>query len=203
MASSTARITSLDHLVLTVANVDATVAWYAKHLGMKHEAFVSPKDPSVTRHALLFGSQKINLHKAGAEFEPKAGRVMPGSGDLCFLSETRVEDVLQGLRKEGVEVLEEGKIVDRTGARGQLRSVYVRDPDGNLIEFVLGSCILEDWANDLPESQTMLRLRIWVSTADKKLEGGHVISLKPLQVQWRDNVNIIDIRLCSHFGSTA
>jgi len=101
---------------------------------MKHEAFVSPKDPSVTRHALLFGSQKINLHKRGAEFEPKAQNVQSGSGDLCFVTETPVEEVLEGFKAKGIEVLEGGKVVDRTGAVGDLRSVYVRDPDGNLVE---------------------------------------------------------------------
>lgn len=207
MASSTARITSLDHLVLTVANIDATVAWYGKHLGMKHEAFVSPKDPSVTRHALLFGSQKINLHKAGAEFEPKAGRVMPGSGDLCFLSETKVEDVLQGLQKEGVDVLEEGKIVDRTGARGQLRSVYVRDPDGNLIELVLDLYISGAVsANALLGSQTIHRPRLQVrrhNTASKKLEGPNFSNLETMKAIARNNFDSIDIRLCSHLGTTA
>lgn len=101
---------------------------------MTHEAFVSPKDPTVTRHALLFGSQKINLHQRGKEFEPKAQNVQPGSGDLCFLTDKKVDDVLEAFQTKGVEVLEGGQVVDRKGAAGALRSVYVRDPDGNLVE---------------------------------------------------------------------
>ena len=134
MFQPTSTVKALDHIVLTVASIPTTVSFYEKHLGMKHEAFSSPKEPSVVRHALLFGSQKINLHKSGAEFEPKAQTVQPGSGDLCFVTETPVEQVLEGFKQQGVEVLEGGKVVDRTGAVGALRSVYVRDPDGNLIE---------------------------------------------------------------------
>lgn len=101
---------------------------------MTHEAFSSPKDPSVERHSLKFGSQKINLHKSGAEFEPKAGSVMSGSGDLCFLIEEKVDDVLGTLKAKRVGVLEGGKVVERVGARGTLRSIYIRDPDSNLVE---------------------------------------------------------------------
>lgn len=140
MTAPIAQVKSLDHIVLTVSDINTTVDWYTAHLGMKHESFTSPKDPSVTRHSLLFGSQKINLHKSGAEFEPKAAYVMPGSGDLCFLSETSVDDVLRALQGKGVEVLEGGEVVDRKGARGMLRSVYIRDPDGNLVECVLPQC---------------------------------------------------------------
>lgn len=134
MAVPTSVVKSLDHVVLTVADIDKTVAFYQQHLGMKHEAFSSPKDPGVVRHALLFGSQKINLHKRGAEFEPKAQTVQPGSGDLCFITETPVDDVLAAFKRHDVDVLEDGQVVDRKGAVGDLRSVYVRDPDGNLIE---------------------------------------------------------------------
>lgn len=131
---ATSVVKSLDHLVLTVQDIDATVKFYEEHLGMTHEAFVSPKDPTVTRHALLFGSQKINLHQRGKEFEPKAQNVQPGSGDLCFLTDKKVDDVLEAFQTKGVEVLEGGQVVDRKGAAGALRSVYVRDPDGNLVE---------------------------------------------------------------------
>jgi catechol 2,3-dioxygenase-like lactoylglutathione lyase family enzyme len=132
--ASVASVKSLDHLVLTVKDIDATIKFYHDVLGMQHTAFVSPKDPSTTRHALKFGAQKVNLHQSGKEFEPKAQNVQPGSGDLCFLVENEVDDVLSGLKKRGIEVLEGGKVVERIGAQGRLRSVYVRDPDGNLIE---------------------------------------------------------------------
>lgn len=98
------QVHALDHVVLTVKDIDATVAFYTKHLGMKHESFASPKDLSVQRHALLFGQQKINLHLSGKEFEPKAGIVQPGSADLCFLTETPVDDVLGTLQSAGIEV---------------------------------------------------------------------------------------------------
>ncbi|KAL2822813.1 Glyoxalase/Bleomycin resistance protein/Dihydroxybiphenyl dioxygenase [Aspergillus cavernicola] len=127
-------IKSLDHLVLTVRSIPKSVTFYTTHLGMRHEVFSSPLNPTVTRHALLFGTQKINLHEAGKEFEPKAQNVKPGSADLCFLSDGRVEGMLDYFKKAEIEVLEGGKIVERTGAVGRIRSVYVRDPDGNLIE---------------------------------------------------------------------
>jgi len=131
MSSTIAKAASLDHLVLTVKDLDATVKFYGKVLGMGHTSFTSK---NTERHALTFGLQKINLHISGKEFEPKAQNVQPGSGDLCFLVEDPVDEVLTRLQAEGIEVLEGGEVVNRTGARGKLRSVYVRDPDGNLIE---------------------------------------------------------------------
>lgn len=127
-------VKSMDHVVLTVKDLDATVNFYTKYLGMKHEAFRSQKDTSVERHSLKFGHQKINLHISGKEFEPKAGKVQPGSGDLCFITDTPVSQVLADFQSAGIEVIEGGQIVDRTGAVGNLKSVYVRDPDDNLIE---------------------------------------------------------------------
>lgn len=132
--SQVATVKSLDHLVLTVKDLDASVNFYEKVLGMQHTSFTSG---GFHRHALTFGSQKINLHVSGREFDPKAMHVQPGSGDLCFLVEDKVEDVLSRLNIQGIEVLEGGKVVDRTGARGKIRSVYLRDPDGNLIECVI------------------------------------------------------------------
>jgi catechol 2,3-dioxygenase-like lactoylglutathione lyase family enzyme len=129
MAASTAK--SLDHLVLTVKDIPATIKWYEEMLNMSHTSFTSG---GVERHALKFGDQKINLHQSGKEFEPKAQTVQPGSGDICFLVEDRVDDVLARLQSKSIQILEGETVVERTGARGRLRSVYVRDPDGNLIE---------------------------------------------------------------------
>lgn len=132
--SPVAKAKSLDHFVLTVKDIDATIQFYEDVLGMQHTSFPAATDPSITRHALNFGSQKINLHQSGKEFEPKAQNVQPGSGDLCFLVEDNVEDVLGRLKEKGIHILEGGEVVGRTGAQGKLRSVYVRDPDGNLVE---------------------------------------------------------------------
>ncbi|EXJ64497.1 biphenyl-2,3-diol 1,2-dioxygenase [Cladophialophora yegresii CBS 114405] len=131
---SICKAKSLDHFVLTVRDIAATIQFYGEVLGMQHASFAAPTDPNITRHALRFGSQKINLHQSGKEFEPKAQNVQPGSGDLCFLVEDNVEEVLKSLQGLGIDVLEGGKVVERTGAQGKLRSVYVRDPDGNLVE---------------------------------------------------------------------
>jgi catechol 2,3-dioxygenase-like lactoylglutathione lyase family enzyme len=120
------EIDRLDHLVLTVADVDATVDFYERVLGMTPVTF------GAGRRALAFGEQKINLHQAGAEFEPKALRPTPGSADLCLVTRADLDDVERRLREVGVEI-EEGP-VDRTGALGPIRSVYFRDPDLNLLE---------------------------------------------------------------------
>ncbi|KAM3453542.1 hypothetical protein MY4038_008619 [Beauveria bassiana] len=134
----TATVKTLDHLVLTCSDVAATVAFYTTHLGMRATEFVSPKDADgAVRRALHFGTQKINLHQRGAEFEPKAQTALPGTADLCFevADEVRLEDVQTRLKADGgVRLEEEGEIVYRTGAKGRMRSLYVRDPDGNLIE---------------------------------------------------------------------
>lgn len=129
--SSIARTKSIDHMVLTVKDLDATVKFYESVLGMKYASFSSGGQE---RHALAFGQQKINLHVSGKEFEPKAQNVQPGSGDLCFLVEDDVEDVAKKLHENKIEVLEGGGVVGRTGAKSKLRSVYIRDPDGNLVE---------------------------------------------------------------------
>ncbi|MGC9371472.1 MAG: VOC family protein [Paracoccaceae bacterium] len=123
-------VTALDHLVLTVSDQDRSVEFYTKVLGMEAEAF-HPADGS-TRMALKFGSQKINLHVAGREFDPKAREPMPGSADLCFLSDVPIAGLLAHFEKANVRV-EEGPVA-RTGATGPITSVYIRDPDGNLIE---------------------------------------------------------------------
>ncbi|MGO7214884.1 VOC family protein [Rhizobium ruizarguesonis] len=120
------RIDRLDHLVLTVVDIAITCDFYSRILGMSVETFAEG------RKALKFGRQKINLHQAGHEFDPKATHPTPGSGDLCFIAETPLADVIADLQAAGVAI-EEGP-VERTGATGRLRSVYFRDPDGNLIE---------------------------------------------------------------------
>lgn len=131
-----AVVKSLDHLVITCSDVAKTIEWYTKYLGMRSESFSSSAEPSVQRHALKFGDQKINLHQQHKEFEPKAKTALPGTADLCFLLQdgSDLEAVLKGFKSSGIEVLEGGQIVDRTGAKGPFRSIYVRDPDGNLIE---------------------------------------------------------------------
>ncbi|MDD9728952.1 VOC family protein [Mameliella sp. AT18] len=123
-------VQSLDHLVLTVADPAATRQFYETVLGMQAERF-TPADGS-TRWALKFGRQKINLHTAGQEFDPKARRPGPGTADLCFLSETPLAEWQTHLAAQGVTI-EEGPL-PRTGASGPIRSIYIRDPDGNLIE---------------------------------------------------------------------
>jgi catechol 2,3-dioxygenase-like lactoylglutathione lyase family enzyme len=124
------KLASLDHLVLTVADVAATVDFYERVLGMLAETF-RPADGS-ERRALKFGAQKINLHPMGGEFEPKAMTPMAGSPDLCFLTEAPLADWQEHLSAEGVAV--EAGPVRRTGATGPILSLYIRDPDGNLIE---------------------------------------------------------------------
>lgn len=120
------KISALDHLVLTVADIDATIGFYTSVLGMDAITFAEG------RKALRFGGQKINLHQSGAEFEPKAAACMPGSADLCFLLEGTLEEAMRHLEQCGVAI-EEGPVA-RTGAQGSLKSIYIRDPDGNLLE---------------------------------------------------------------------
>ena len=120
------NIKQLDHLVLTVKDIDATCRFYADHLWMEVITFGN------NRKALRFGDQKINLHQLGDEFEPKAAKPTSGSADLCFLSDTPLEDIKAELQQAGLEILEGP--VQRTGARGPINSIYLRDPDDNLIE---------------------------------------------------------------------
>lgn len=123
-------VSSLDHLVLTVADTETTLRFYTEVLGMRAETF-RPADGS-TRHALKFGRQKINLHPAQAPFDPKAAHPAPGTADLCFLTDTPLDEWERHLTAQGIAV-EEGP-VPRTGATGPILSLYLRDPDGNLIE---------------------------------------------------------------------
>lgn len=119
-------IASLDHLVLTVADIPTTLAFYGDVLGMRSVTFAGG------RHALAFGAQKINLHQKGHEFEPKARHPTPGSADLCFVAAIGLDAVQARLRAKGVDIVE-GPVA-RTGAVGPILSVYIRDPDHNLIE---------------------------------------------------------------------
>lgn len=118
-------VNRIDHLVLTVKDINKTVEFYTK-LGMKKEVFKQ------NRIALVFNNQKINLHLLGNEFEPKAQNVKAGSADICFIVDNDINNLIKELDKVGI-VVEEG-VVNRTGAIGNIRSIYVRDPDNNLIE---------------------------------------------------------------------
>lgn len=120
------RIARIDHLVLTVASIEATCAFYSDVLGMEVVIFAGG------RRALSFGAQKINLHEVGREFEPKAARPTAGSGDFCLIADTPLDEVIAELKARGITI-EEGP-VSRTGATGPIRSVYFRDPDDNLVE---------------------------------------------------------------------
>jgi catechol 2,3-dioxygenase-like lactoylglutathione lyase family enzyme len=123
-------LTSLDHLVLTVRDLETTIAFYTDVLNMVVERF-RPAD-GTERWALTFGHQKINLHELGSEFEPNAAFATAGSADLCFLTQTPLSDWQAHLKSKDVHV-EEGP-VPRTGATGPILSIYIRDPDRNLIE---------------------------------------------------------------------
>ena len=120
------KIDRIDHIVLTVHDLERTIAFYSRVLGMEPVTFAGG------RRGLAFGRQKLNLHQAGREFEPKALNPAPGAIDLCFISETPLADVIERLKGEGVVIIEGP--VDKTGALGPMKSVYFRDPDGNLIE---------------------------------------------------------------------
>lgn len=120
------KISHLDHLVLTVASIENTCNFYQTALGFKVITFKGD------RKALKFGNQKINLHQQGNEFKPKALQPTPGSADLCFISDTPISEVVAHLNQLNIQI-EEGP-VERTGAMHPILSVYIRDPDQNLIE---------------------------------------------------------------------
>lgn len=116
----------IDHLVLTVFDIDRTLDFYRRVLGMEPITFAGG------RRGLAFGRQKLNLHQAGREFEPKALKPTPGSIDLCFITETALGEVIAHLKSCGVAIAQGP--VQKTGALGPMMSVYFRDPDGNLVE---------------------------------------------------------------------
>ena len=119
-------IDRIDHIVMTVRSIDATCTFYERALGMQRVTFAGG------RYALVFGRQKINLHEAGREFEPKAHVATPGTLDLCLITTTPLADVIEHLARCEIAIIEGP--VSKTGATGPIRSVYFRDPDHNLIE---------------------------------------------------------------------
>jgi catechol 2,3-dioxygenase-like lactoylglutathione lyase family enzyme len=119
-------IDHLDHIVLTTARTEQCIDFYTRVLGMKFERF------GQGRMALKFGVQKINLHEKGREFEPRAALAAPGTLDICFIASLPLDDVIARLAACNVPIIE-GPVM-KTGAQGPIRSVYVRDPDGNLVE---------------------------------------------------------------------
>ena len=120
------QIDRLDHLVLTVQDIQTTCEFYSKILGMEVVTFGD------NRKALQFGNQKLNLHQVGNEFEPKAKHPTSGAADLCLITTIPLEQVMTHLRSHNIEI--ETEIVPRTGAIGLIRSIYIRDPDENLLE---------------------------------------------------------------------
>jgi catechol 2,3-dioxygenase-like lactoylglutathione lyase family enzyme len=124
------RVNALDHLVLTVANIPDTCRFYQDVLGMQAEAFTVAD--GTRRWALEFGRQKINLHEVGSEFDPKSAHPTAGSADLCFLTSTPLENWIKHFSVHDIAILQ-GPI-PRTGATGPIHSIYIRDPDENLIE---------------------------------------------------------------------
>lgn len=124
-------IAAIDHIVLTTAQLDDCIAFYCDALGMTLERFIGGTPP-VERLALRFGRQKINIHVQGKEFEPKAHLPTPGSLDLCFIADMPLAEVIHQLHARQIAIVE-GPVL-RTGATGKINSVYVRDPDHNLIE---------------------------------------------------------------------
>jgi len=119
-------INDLDHFVLTVKNIHATIRFYTSVLGMEQVSFAE------NRQALQFGNRKINLHQQGDEIEPHAGRPTPGSADLCLITDIPMQQVIDHIKSCGATIL--AGPVQRTGATGVLQSIYLRDPDDNLIE---------------------------------------------------------------------
>jgi catechol 2,3-dioxygenase-like lactoylglutathione lyase family enzyme len=120
------HLSRLDHIVLTVKDLEDTISFYTNILGMKVITFTGG------RKALKFGNQKINLHQKDKEFEPKADNPLPGSADLCFLTDTPINQVTKHLHQQDIAIIEGP--VKRTGATGPLLSIYIRDPDNNLLE---------------------------------------------------------------------
>jgi catechol 2,3-dioxygenase-like lactoylglutathione lyase family enzyme len=124
-------ISHIDHLVLTVKNIPTTIEFYTRVLGMQAVQFGSTAD-NPPRTALTFGHQNINLHEAGCNFKPIAEKATPGSADLCLITKTPIDKVIEHINSYDVKIIEGP--VERTGATGKLLSIYIRDPNLNLIE---------------------------------------------------------------------
>ena len=122
---------NIDHVVITVSDIDKTIDFYSNILGMELQEFSSSTD-NVKRKSLKFGKQKINLHEASKPFKPHANNPIPGAIDICFLSEINIDDWIKIFNKFNIKI-EDGP-VKKTGANGPISSIYVRDPDKNLIE---------------------------------------------------------------------
>ena len=120
------KIKKIDHLVLTVKDIEASCRFYTTVLTMEEVSF------GQGRKAVAFGNQKINFHQHGQELEPRALHPTPGSGDLCFITDDSISDVIEHIQSCGIEIIE-GPVA-RTGAKGPMTSIYIRDPDQNLIE---------------------------------------------------------------------
>ena len=121
----------IDHVVITVTDIDKSIHFYSNVLGMELQEFLSTTD-NVKRKSLKFGKQKINLHEATKPFKPHAHNPLPGTMDICFLSEINVNDWIKIFDKFDIKI-EDGPVI-KTGANGPIKSIYVRDPDKNLIE---------------------------------------------------------------------
>jgi catechol 2,3-dioxygenase-like lactoylglutathione lyase family enzyme len=130
MDATVTLVASVDHLVLTVRDIEATTRWYERALGMQREFFRGPEGQP--RHALLFGDQKINLQDAATETPTKARVPTLGAGDFCLFAAVALDTVIAHLHAEGIAI-DTGPVA-RRGALGAMRSVYLRDPDGNLVE---------------------------------------------------------------------
>ncbi len=120
------RIARIDHFVLTVQDIEVTSDFYTRVLGLMVVNF------DQDRVALVFGNQKINLHQVGNEYEPHASVPTPGSGDFCLIAETPLEEMIAIIKAQGVEIVKGP--VRKTGAQGPIESVYIHDPDGNIVE---------------------------------------------------------------------
>ena len=121
----------IDHVVITVTDINKSIHFYSNILGMELQEFLSTTD-NVKRKSLKFGTQKINLHEASNPFKPHAHNPLPGTMDICFLSEKNVNDWIKIFDKFDIKI-EDGPVI-KTGANGPIKSIYVRDPDKNLIE---------------------------------------------------------------------